>query len=256
DDEGLGHPVHPPFDGGAAVAVGSVGRERIAIAAEDAPCIVGLVLVIDADDAYARVRRQRHEQRRFLAARHAPRRPHIEHRHLALEIRAVEAGNRPAVALEAGKRRQIGPRGRMSDQGGRNARRIAGTEPQHEHRGEREKGGERDEHDHSAPPRARILVDQVLFSQVLFRQLPFDKATNVPSFAPPERRKTPCDSRAWRMRLKCGRSTTIQATSAATIAIAATYAVTMNGACGPRFIVRVPPWRRPASSSWYARAAA
>src|SRR6266581_774526 len=75
------------------------------------------------EKAHARVRRQRHEQRRFLAARHAPRRPHIEHRHLALEIRAVEAGNRPAVALEAGKRRQIGPRGRMSDQGRWNVRR-------------------------------------------------------------------------------------------------------------------------------------
>src|SRR5262249_17776163 len=167
--------------------------------------------------------------------------PHIEHRHLALEIRAVEAGNRPAVTLEAGKRRQIGPRGRMSDQGRRNARRIAGTEPQHEHRGEREKGGERDEHDQSAPPLAPILIGLVLFRQVLS-----DQPTNFSSFARSERRKIPCASKASSMRLKCRRSNTIHATSAATIAIAAAYAVTMNAACGPRFIVRVPPWRRPA----------
>ena len=63
-------------------------------------------------------------------------------------------GHRLAVALEAGKRRQAGRRRRLSDQGGRNARGIAGAEAVHEQRGEREKGHQRDEHDQSAPPDA------------------------------------------------------------------------------------------------------
>jgi hypothetical protein len=59
---------------------------------------------------------------------------------LTLEIRAVEPGHRFAVTLEAGERRQIGLRCHMPDQGGWNARGIAGPEPQHEQAGEREKG--------------------------------------------------------------------------------------------------------------------
>src|SRR5262245_8764162 len=66
DDERFGHPVHAPFDGGAAVAVGSVGDKWIAVSAEKAPRIVRLVLVIHSNHAQARVRRDRHEQRRFL----------------------------------------------------------------------------------------------------------------------------------------------------------------------------------------------
>src|SRR5262249_53390397 len=121
-----------------------------------------------------------------------------------------------AVALKAGKRRKIGARGGMSDQGRRNARRVAGTEPQHEQRGERKKGDERDEHDHPAPPHARILVNHVLF-----RQLRFDQAHNLPSSGRSGGREPPC---AWRVpsrRLKGGGSTAIHATSPATIAIAA-----------------------------------
>src|SRR6266511_2290554 len=137
DDERFGHPVHSPFDGRAAVAVGPVGCKRIAVPAEKAPRIVRLVLVIHSDDVHARVRRDRHEQRRFLPARHAPRGPHIEHRDATLKLRTVEAGHRLAVALEAGKRRQIGPRGRMSDEGRGDARRIAGAEPQYEQCGMR-----------------------------------------------------------------------------------------------------------------------
>ena len=111
------------------------------------------------DKYLARVRRDRHEQRRFLPARHAPRGPHIEHRDATLKLRTVEAGHRLAVALEAGKRRQIGPRGRMSDQGRGDARRIAGAEPQYEQCGEREERDERHQHEHAASPRARIFFD-------------------------------------------------------------------------------------------------
>src|SRR5215471_11073223 len=53
DDEGLGNSVHAPFDRRTAVAVDAVGGERIAEAAEKAPRVVGLVLVVDADDADA-----------------------------------------------------------------------------------------------------------------------------------------------------------------------------------------------------------
>src|SRR4029450_5844783 len=71
-DERFGHPVYSPFDGGTAVAVGSVGGKWIAVPAEKAPRIVRLVLVIHSNHAQARVRGDRHEQRRFLPARHAP----------------------------------------------------------------------------------------------------------------------------------------------------------------------------------------
>src|SRR5689334_22323458 len=50
DDEGFRYAIDAPFDRRAAVLVGASRREWIAIAAEKAPGIVGVVLVIDADD--------------------------------------------------------------------------------------------------------------------------------------------------------------------------------------------------------------
>src|ERR1700676_4666349 len=47
DHECLRHAVAPPFDRGAAVAVDADGAERIAVAAEEAPRIVGSVLVVE-----------------------------------------------------------------------------------------------------------------------------------------------------------------------------------------------------------------
>src|SRR6187455_1179956 len=47
-DEGLRHSVYAPFDRRPAVAVAAVGHEGIAVAAEKAARIVGLVLVVDA----------------------------------------------------------------------------------------------------------------------------------------------------------------------------------------------------------------
>src|SRR4029077_962652 len=50
DQEGLRHAVDAPFHRSAAVAVGAGRRERIAVPAEEAARVVGLVLVIDADE--------------------------------------------------------------------------------------------------------------------------------------------------------------------------------------------------------------
>ena len=44
DDERLGHAVDAPLDGAAAVRVGADGRERIAVAAEEAARRAGLSL--------------------------------------------------------------------------------------------------------------------------------------------------------------------------------------------------------------------
>ena len=72
DDESFRHAINAPFDRGAAVLVGADGGERIAIAAEKAPGILRVVLVVDADDTKPCVVRELHEQRRFVVARHAP----------------------------------------------------------------------------------------------------------------------------------------------------------------------------------------
>src|SRR3981081_1596628 len=49
DHKSLRHARDPPFDRGAAVAVDADHAERIAVAAEKAPRVVGGVLVVDAD---------------------------------------------------------------------------------------------------------------------------------------------------------------------------------------------------------------
>src|ERR1051326_8458993 len=53
DHECLRHAVDAPFDRGAAVLIRPGGRERIAVAVEKAAGVVGMVLVIDADEADA-----------------------------------------------------------------------------------------------------------------------------------------------------------------------------------------------------------
>src|ERR1700733_10012990 len=50
DDEGLGHAIDPPFDRSAAVAIDADNAERVAVAAEEAPGILGGIFVVDADD--------------------------------------------------------------------------------------------------------------------------------------------------------------------------------------------------------------
>ena len=63
DDERLRHAVDAPLDRGAAALVRARSDERIAVAAEKTPGVLGFVLVVDADDAQAVVLRQLHQQR-------------------------------------------------------------------------------------------------------------------------------------------------------------------------------------------------
>jgi hypothetical protein len=72
DHESFRHAIDAPVDRGAAVAVGADGGERIAVAADEAARVVGLVLVVDADDAETLVLRHLHQDRRFVVAGHAP----------------------------------------------------------------------------------------------------------------------------------------------------------------------------------------
>ena len=154
DHEGLRHPIDPPIDRGAAVAVGAGGDERVAVAADEAARVVGLVLVIDADDANALVLGELHEQRRFVVAGRAPGRPDIDQRDRAFEIAARNTRHLGAVAHEAGDRRQRGLGHRLSDQGRRESRGIAGEQPNEEQRRKREEGDERQQNQQSPPPAA------------------------------------------------------------------------------------------------------
>ena len=90
DHERFRHAVNAPLDSGAAALVGAGRGERIAVAAKKATRIVGVVLVVDADKAQARILRELHQERRFFVAWHAPRCPHIHHGHGALEFRMVD----------------------------------------------------------------------------------------------------------------------------------------------------------------------
>src|SRR5262249_61876145 len=87
----------------------------------------------------------------------------VEHGYLAGKFRAIETRHRLAVALEAGKGRQIGAWGSMADQGGGDARRIAAAQPQYEQCSESEECDERDEHEH--PPSPGGLLHHALFHQ-------------------------------------------------------------------------------------------
>ena len=72
NDEGLGHTVAAPVDGDAPVTVGAHGSEGLSQRAQEAAGIVGLVLVVDADQPDVAALRQFHQHRVFLAAGHAP----------------------------------------------------------------------------------------------------------------------------------------------------------------------------------------
>ncbi len=72
DHERFRHAIDAPIDRGAAALIGAGGDERIAVAAEETPRIVGIVLVIDADQAKAGVLAQLRKQRRLVMAGHAP----------------------------------------------------------------------------------------------------------------------------------------------------------------------------------------
>ncbi len=53
DDERLRHSIDAPLDGCAAIAVRADHRKGIAVAPQEAPCVRGKVLVIDATQRHA-----------------------------------------------------------------------------------------------------------------------------------------------------------------------------------------------------------
>src|ERR1700682_3698497 len=138
DHEGLRHAIDTPFDRGAAVAIDADDAERIVVAAEEAPGVVGCILVIDADELQPFVLTELGQKRRLLVARHAPRGPDIDHADLALEHGWIEPRDLRAVTDEAHQRRQHGWRRRATDQGRGDLRRIAAVQPQQENSGQRD----------------------------------------------------------------------------------------------------------------------
>src|SRR5262249_35680449 len=145
DHECLGHAVDAPVDGRAPTRVDADGRERITERTEEAPRIVGGVLVVDSDELDARVLGERREQRMLRAAGHAGGGPDIDDGDLvALEIRKLKPGHRNTVALEAGQRRQREFRRGLSDQCGRQDRRVD-IEPYEKENREPKSDGERQE---------------------------------------------------------------------------------------------------------------
>src|SRR6202042_1737485 len=94
DDESFRHAIDAPFDRGAAVGIDADNAERVAVAPEETPGIVGGVLVIDADDLQPRVATKLSQERGFVMAGHAPGRPDIDEGDLALENRRVKPGDR------------------------------------------------------------------------------------------------------------------------------------------------------------------
>src|SRR5207249_1950057 len=99
DNEAFRHPVDAPLDRCAAVAVLAGSDEGVAVAAEEAPGIFRLVLVVDADEADARIARELEQERRLVVAGDAPGGPDVHQRHVAGEIRRRDAGYRPPLAL-------------------------------------------------------------------------------------------------------------------------------------------------------------
>ena len=92
------------------------------------------------------------QQRRLVVARHAPRGPHVDQRHRALEIGAgVMPGTGAPSRSKPGDRRQRRVGHRPPDQRRRQFRRIAGAEPEQKQRGEREEQHQRQQHDQPAP---------------------------------------------------------------------------------------------------------
>src|SRR5262245_61485741 len=101
DDEGFGHPVDTPCDGGPAVAVHADGDKRVAVAAEEAPRGCRLILVIDAEHAHAGLLLEPHQNGMLLNAWDAPRSPKVDDRDLALgEIQARKAADRAPCPVD------------------------------------------------------------------------------------------------------------------------------------------------------------
>src|SRR5215468_9780441 len=137
DDEGLGHAVDTPLDGGPAVAVRADGDKRIAVAAEEAPRGCRLILVIDAEHAHAGLLLEPHQNGMLFNAWDAPRSPEVDDGDLALrEIQTRKAGDRVACPVGQALDRFQLRRGRhLADQGGRQLGGIASAQGKDEERG-------------------------------------------------------------------------------------------------------------------------
>src|SRR5207302_9257966 len=94
DHEALRHAVDTPFDRGAAVLVGARRRERIAVAVEKPAGVVGLILVIDADEADPGILRELLQERHLVVTRHAPGGPDVDQGDATLELDRVAPGPR------------------------------------------------------------------------------------------------------------------------------------------------------------------
>ena len=143
DHEGLGHAVDAPIDGRAPRRIGADGGEGVAEVAQEAASVVGIVLVVDADDPDGRVLGQLDEGRMLLPARHAPRRPHVHDRHPALEVGVGKARHGRARFRQA--RHGVEGEGwhRAADQGGRHARGVAREQAHQEQQRQSRKHEER-----------------------------------------------------------------------------------------------------------------
>src|SRR6266480_1381922 len=134
DDVGLRHAVHTVVDADPAVEI--EGREpvRVAKALQPAKRIVALVLVIEPVQRCRGALRELDQHRMLVAAGDAPRGPHVEDPHLALQILL----GKPLVGLL--QDRQLEVRRRLADQRRGNLARI---EPQTD-RKQRHQGNEDD----------------------------------------------------------------------------------------------------------------
>src|SRR6267143_1318224 len=123
DDVGLRHAVHAVVDADPAVEI--EGREpvRVAKALQPAERIVALVLVIQPVNRHRAALREFDQDRMLVAAGDAPRRPHVEDPHLALQI---PLGKSLVGLLQ---HRQLEVRRRLADQRRGNFPRV---EPQAE----------------------------------------------------------------------------------------------------------------------------
>src|SRR6185369_1074685 len=86
DEERLGHAVHAEVDADAPVLIEGRDVVRIAELVEPAETFRPRVLVVEPDDGHEALPRQVEQRRMLLAARHAPRRPHVEQPHLAEHV--------------------------------------------------------------------------------------------------------------------------------------------------------------------------
>src|SRR5450755_25629 len=100
DDKRFRHAVNAVVDADASVLVDDGRRIGIAILRKPGASVVRLVLVVETVDGNEIRLRELQQQGMLLAARDAPRRPHVEKPYLALELR----GGKRLVAVDLWQR--------------------------------------------------------------------------------------------------------------------------------------------------------